>query len=69
MPPALAGNINNMLTNHVPMINTLAVAMEVRLAVESKIREGLVGFLWLSGFPGRWDDESKSKQQLFPGRR
>ena len=51
-----------MLTNHVPLINTLTVAME------SKIREGLVGFLWLSGFPGRWDEESKSKQQLFPGK-
>ena len=22
--------------------------------MESKIKEGLVGFLWLSGFPGRW---------------
>ena len=37
--------------------------------MESKIKEGLVGFLWLSGFPGRWDEESKSKHQLFPGRR
>ena len=69
MPPALAGNINNMLTNHVPMISVFAVAVEIRLAMESKIREGLVGFLWLSGFPGRWDEESKSKHQLFPGRR
>ena len=33
--------------------------------MEIKITEGLVGFLWLSGFPGRWDEESKSKQQLF----
>ena len=38
-------------------------------ATESRTKEGLVGFLWLSGFPGRWDEESKSKQQLFPGRR